>query len=163
MARMLELEALLANVAIFEQLRLDEIGRIARRFELVSLAAGQRHGDEASGARLVVVVRGEVDIEVREHGATLRARMTTGDRFGTSSLITEAVLPFAVVAQTQATLAILDRAGFSAVLGDFPAIALPLARELASEVAMRDDFLRQLLELHAAKLPERELRAAIEE
>jgi len=160
---MLELELVLANLAIFEQLRLDEIGRIARRFELVSLAAGQRHGDEASGARLVVVVRGEVDIEVREHGATLHARMATGDRFGTSSLITEAALPFAVVAHTPATLAILDRAGFSAVLGEFPAIALPLARELASEVAIRDDFLRQLLELHAARLPERELRAAVEE
>ena len=160
---MLELEAVLANVAIFEHLRLDEIGRIARRFEIVNLAAGQRHGDEASGARLVVVVRGEVEIEVREHGATLHARMVTGDRFGTSSLITETVLPFAVVARTPATLAIIDRAAFSAVLGDFPAIALPLARELASEVAMRDDFLRQLLELHAARLPERELYAAIEE
>lgn len=160
---MLELEAVLANEAIFEHLRLDEIGRIARRFEIVNLAAGERHGDEASGARLVVVVRGEVELEVRERGATLRARMATGDRFGTSSLITEAVLPFAVVARTPATLAIIARAEFSAVLGEFPAIALPLARELASEVAMRDDFLRQLLELHAAKLPERELRAAIEE
>ncbi len=160
---MLELEAVLANVAIFEHLRLDEIGRIARRFEIVSLAAGQRHDDEARGARLVVVVRGEVEIEAREYGATLRARMTTGDRFGTSSLITEAVLPFVVVAHTPATLAIIDRVEFSAVLGEFPAIALPLARELASEVAMRDDFLRQLLELHAAKLPERELHAAIEE
>jgi hypothetical protein len=40
----------------------DEIGRIARRFEVVTLAAGQRHGDAASSAKLVVVVRGEVDV-----------------------------------------------------------------------------------------------------
>lgn len=160
---MSELETVLANLAIFEQLRPDEVGRIARRFEVVGLAAGQRHGDAASGARLAVVIRGEVDLEVSERGGTLRARMATGDRFGTFSLLTGQAAPFAVVAHRPATLAILDRAGFAAVLDEFPAVALPLARELATEVGVRDDFLRQLLELHAANLPARELRAAIAE
>jgi CRP-like cAMP-binding protein len=160
---MSELELVLANVAIFEQLRPDEVGRIARRFEVVSLAAGQRHGDAGSGARLVVVIRGEVDLEVRELGGTLRARMATGDRFGTFSLVTGELRPFDVVAHGPATLAILDRVAFAAVLDEFPAVALPLARELAAEVGVRDDFLRQLLELHAAKLPAHELRAAIHE
>lgn len=158
-----ELEAVLGAVAIFEQLRPDEVARIARRCKIVSLAPGQRDGDPTDGPRLVLVVRGEVEVEARERGGTLRARMAPGDRFGTPSLVTGEVLPFNVVACSRATIAVLDRAAFSAVLVEFPAIALPLARELASEVAVRDDFLRQLLELHHAQLPDNELRSAIRE
>ena len=160
---MSELEAVLASVAIFEHLRLDEIGRIARRFEVARLPAGRRHGDATTGARLVIVVGGEADVEVSERGGTLRARMAVGDRFGTFSLVTDDAPPFTVVAHGDATLAILDRTGFAAILEEFPAVALPLARELATEVAVRDDFLRQLLELHDAGLPVHELRAAIRE
>ena len=165
-----ELEAVLAGVAIFERLRADEIGRIARRFAVVDLAPGERHeaANEATNeaineARLVVVIRGEIEVEVCEHGETLRARMATGDRIGTFSLVTGEPRPLAIAARGRARLAVLDRAGFTAMLGEFPAIAVPLARELASEVAVRDDFLRQLLEVHAAGLPVQELRAAIRE
>ena len=158
-----ELEAVLASVAIFEQLRPDELARISRRCEIVPLAPGQRHGDAASGPRLALVVRGEVEVEAHERGSTLRARMSPGDRFGTASLITGEVRPFTVVARGRAAIAVLDQAAFSAVLAEFPAVAVPLARELASEVAVRDDFLRQLLELHHARLPDGELRAAIHE
>jgi len=158
-----ELESVLGNLALFERLRPDEIGRIARRCEVVVLAAGQRHGDPESGPRLVVVVRGELEVETRERAGTLRARMAPGDRFGTASLVTGELRPFSVVARRPAAIAVLDRAAFAAVLAEFPAVALPLARELASEVAVRDDFLRQLLELHHAGLPDGELRAAIRE
>jgi len=160
---MAELEDVLANLAIFEQLRPDEVGRIAHRFSLARLAAGERSEARAGHARLVVVVRGEVDVEVVERGATQRAWMAAGDRFGTLGVVTEQAPPFTVVARTPALLAVIDRLGFAAVLDEFPAVALPLARELAQEVAARDDFLRQLLELHAANLPARELRAAIDE
>jgi len=54
---MSELEAVLANVAIFEHRRPDEGGRIARRFEIVNFTAGQRHGGAASDARLARSVR----------------------------------------------------------------------------------------------------------
>jgi hypothetical protein len=111
----------------------------------------------------VVVVRGEVDVEVTERGATLRARMAPGDRFGTYALLTGEAPPSVLIAHTDVTVAIIDRAAFTAVLDEFPAVGLPLARELAFEVGVRDDFLRQLLELHAANLPARELRAAIHE
>jgi len=153
-----ELESVLAQVAIFEHLRRDEIGRIARRFERVVLAPRQRH--PCSG--LVIVVRGIVDLEVEEASGVVRARMAAGDRYGTSSLVTGEAKPFAVVGRFPATVATIDRAGFQALLDEIPAIALPLARELAREVGVRDDFLRQLLELQAAKLPPEELRAAID-
>jgi CRP-like cAMP-binding protein len=162
--RMSEVEAVLAQLSIFESLRPDEIGRIARRFELVGLAAGERHsGGEAGVARLVVVVQGDVDVDVEEGDRSLHAHMTVGDRFGTFSLLTGYVHPFTVRARTRATIAIIDRAAFDAVVAEFPAVALPLAREVAGELASRDDVLRQLLELHAAKLPARELQAAIAE
>jgi CRP-like cAMP-binding protein len=76
--------------------------------------------------------------------------MATGDRFGTFSLLTGDAQPLAVVARRPATLAVIDRAAFTAVVDEFPAVALPLAREIATEVGVRDDFLRQLLELCTA-------------
>lgn len=160
---MSELEDVLANLTLFERLRPDEVGRIARRFTVVELAAGEREAEPASPARLVVVIRGEVDVELRERGAVLRARMASGDVFGALAVLTEAAPAYAVVAHRAATIAVIDRARFTTVLDDYPAVALPAARELAQEVAVRDDFLRQLLELHAAHLPPAELRAAIHE
>jgi CRP-like cAMP-binding protein len=164
---MSELESVLAQLAIFDQLRPDEVARIARRFELRTLEPGQRHtGSEGGGgaeARLVVVIHGSVVVSVDEGTAKLDARMGAGDRFGTFSLLTGYVKPFVVEARTRAAIAILERAAFDAVLAEFPAVALPLARELAAEVASRDDFLRQLLELHAANLPAEQLRVAIDE
>jgi CRP-like cAMP-binding protein len=156
----MELESVLATLSVFERLRPDEIGRIARRFQRKELAAGDRHESEAAG--LVVVVRGSVDLAVTQGATQLRARMTSGDRFGTHALTTGYVHPYALVARAPSTLAILDQAGFDAVLAEFPVIALPLSREVAAELAARDDFLRQLLELHAANLPAAELVAAIE-
>ena len=159
---MSELEAVLAALSIFEHLRPDEIARIARRFERVELAPGAEHGG-SDQARLVVVVRGEVEVEVGAGKTALHARMAAGDRFGTFSLLTGYVKPFVVKARHAGVIAIIERTGFDALLAEFPAVALPLARELAGELAARDDFLRQLLELHAANLPATELHAAIEE
>ena len=160
---MFAVELALRQLALFEPLRLDELGRIARRFTVRELAAGARDEPDAS-PRMVVVVRGEVDIEVFETHGVLRARMVEGDAFGIHALATGEVKPFAVTAaRGPATIAVIDRATFDAVLAEFPVIALPLARGLADELRVHDDFLRQLLELHAANLPAAELAHAIEE
>ncbi len=156
----MDLESVLASLSIFEQLRPDELGRIARRFTLERLAAGERYA--ADVARLVIVVRGTVDLAVEQGGRTLGARMATGDRFGTYALLTGYVHPYALTAHVASTIAVLDQAGFDQLLVEFPVIALPLSREIAAELATRDDFLRQLLELQAAKLPAAELAAAVE-
>lgn len=156
----MDLEAVLASLSIFEPLRPDEIGRIARRFTRERLAAGAVYASDA--ARLVVIVRGSVDLTVDQGDRTLRARMSTGDRFGTYALLTGYVHPYAVTAHVPSTIAVLDQASFDQLLVEFPVIALPLSREVAAELAARDDFLRQLLELQASKLPEAELAAAVE-
>ncbi|HEY1558705.1 MAG TPA: cyclic nucleotide-binding domain-containing protein [Kofleriaceae bacterium] len=156
----MELESVLATLSLFEHLRADEIARIARRFAREELGSGARLAYR--DARLVVVVRGAVDIEVDQSGTPLRARMATGDRFGSHALVTGYVRPFAVTARAPSTIAMLDTAAFERVLAEFPAVALPLSRETAAELAARDDFLRQLLELLAADLPAEELTAAID-
>ena len=155
-----ELEAVLAALSIFEGLRPDEVGRIARRFERKSLSAGERYADDVG--RLVVVLAGTVELAVDHGGTRLRARMTSGDRYGIYGLLSGYAHPFAVTARGASTIAVLDRARFEELLAEFPAIALPLSREVAAELAVRDDFLRQLLELHAADMPAAELAAAIE-
>jgi len=160
---MSDLESVVGTLAIFEQLRPDEIGRIARRLAIVELAAGERHAISGDVATMVIVVRGNVDIEVDESHGLLHARMSAGDRFGTYSLVTGYAKPFVVETRAGATIALVDRTTFEAILAEFPAVALPLAKELAGEVGVRDDFLRQLLELHAANLPAAQLRAAVEE
>ncbi len=154
---------MLGGLAIFEHLRADEVARIARRFTRVTLAAGERHELDATEPRLLVVVDGDVEVVTQQGAGELHARMTAGDRYGTFSMVTGYAKPFAVIPHRRGVIAILDRAGYEAVMAEFPAVALPLAREIAGELAVRDDFLRQLLELHGSNLPEAELKAAIAE
>jgi hypothetical protein len=159
-----DVEAVLGGLGIFEQLRADEVARIARRFSRLQLAAEARHELDASQPRLVVVIDGDVDIASQQGAGELHARMAPGDRYGTFSMVTGYAKPFALTARHRgATIAVLDRDGYEAVMREFPAVALPLAREIAGELAVRDDFLRQLLELHGSGLPEAELAAAIAE
>jgi hypothetical protein len=65
--------------------------------------------------------------------------------------------------EEEAVIGTVDRAGLDAILHDYPAAALPLAVELASELRSRQDVARQLLELHAEGLPAEELHGAVDE
>jgi CRP-like cAMP-binding protein len=159
------LEQALANVSLFEHLRADEIGRIARRFERFDLAPGEARsfGGSAAEQRLVVVVKGRVRLETALGGHAARAILDPGDRFGDRSLIADHLRPFRVVAQRPSSLASIDRARFELVLEEFPAVGLPLADELSRELRAQNDAVRQLLELHAARLPDDELESAVAE
>lgn len=157
------LEAVLGSVALFESLRPDEIARVARRFTPLTLAAGERLTFEASreAARLVVVVRGRVLLEVESPAGMLRSDMIPGDCHGELRLLSGNPRRTHLEAAGTAILATLDRAGLDAVLAEVPVVALPLAQELAFELRAEDDLVRQLLELHAEELPPAELAAAI--
>jgi CRP-like cAMP-binding protein len=85
-----------------------------------------------------------------------------GDCYGEIALLTGNPHAVRLVAETDATIATVDRAGLEAVLEDVPVVALPLAEALAVELRAEDDVVRQLLELHAEHLPEAELEGAIE-
>jgi hypothetical protein len=160
------LEAVLAQISFFEDLRHDEIARIAARFRVETLAPGATRAFDGTpdGARLVVAVRGRIVVEVDSPAGTLRSELEPGDRHGEVPLLTRMASPTRVSAvDEEGAIATVDRAGLDAILHDFPAAALPLAVELASELRSRQDVARQLLELHAEALPAEELRDAVNE
>jgi hypothetical protein len=160
------LEEVLAQLSLFEHLRPDEIGRVAGRFRVEPLTPGETRTFEATaeGARLIVAVRGHIAIEVDSPVGTLRSLLEPGDRHGDVALLTGVWHRVrAASSENDAALATLDRAGLDGVLAEFPAVALPLATELASELRARQDVARQLLELHAEGLPPEELRDAVDE
>lgn len=160
------LERVLAQLSLFEHLRPDEVGRIAARFRVETLAAGavRTFDATAEAARMVVVVSGHVRIEVDSPAGTLTSELEPGDRHGDVPLLSGAWhVVRAVAVDGDAVIATVDRAGLDAVIDEFPAAALPLATEMASELRSRQDVARQLLELHAEGLPGEELRDAVDE
>jgi CRP-like cAMP-binding protein len=158
---MVELEQVLAHVSLFAHLRPDEIARVSKRFHVDALAAGESRA--FAEARMVVVVRGAALLEVDAAGGVLRSPLEEGDRYGALSLVTGYSRRFVVRAPREVTIATIDREAFEAVMKELPAIALPVASEVAEELSARNDLLRQLLELHAERLPPEELEAAIRE
>ncbi len=163
---MLAIEAALAQVSLFERLRPDELGRVAARFRVEALPAGQTRAFEAApeSARMIVVVQGHVAIAIDSPAGTLHSTLEPGDRHGDVALLSGVLLPVRVRAlEEDAIIATLDRAGLDGVVEQIPAVALPLASELASELASRQDVARQLMELHAEALPPEELRDAVDE
>lgn len=159
------LESVLANVSIFEELRPDELGHVARAFERVELAEGDARdfGATPDLARLVVVVHGRVALDVDTGGTRGRSELDPGDRYGEMALVSGHARKMKVVALCAATIATIDRAGFDRLLEEYPAIALPLAGELSTELHATNDAVRELLELHAEDLPTEQLVAAIDD
>lgn len=160
-------EGLLHALSIFDALRIDEVGRVARRFELAALAHGAERtfAADPDAARIVVVVRGRVSLYVTSPAGTLESTLEAGDRFGEMQLLSGVAqeVRIAATADEDATIALLDRAGLDAILEEFPVVALRLAVELASECSAKNDLARQLIELHAEGLERDELAAAIAE
>jgi CRP-like cAMP-binding protein len=157
------LESTLASVSIFELLRADEIARVASRFETHTLADGEALTIEPEAPRIVVLVSGRAELSARGEAT----RLDPGDRWGDVALLShgesDAKHVAKLVATKPAVVATLDRDGFDALLAELPAIALPLARELASFLHAKNDERRQILELHAEELPKDELEEAIAE
>jgi CRP-like cAMP-binding protein len=158
------LEATLSSLSIFEGLRRDEVGRVALLFQVVRLRAGETrsYGATVADARLVVVVRGEATLDVAAIAGAVSSTLEPGDRFGDIALLTGAPRQATLTSKAGAELATLDRAGLDAVLAAFPAVALPLAAELATELRGKNEVLRELLEVHAEELPRAQLEAAVE-
>lgn len=156
------LETALRIVSIFSRLRPDEIARIAQRVSLVELEAGESRTIEASieAARLVIVVSGELSASLEDPIGIVHERMYPGDRYGEDVLITGNPKAVQLTALKRSKLALIDHAGFWSILAEFPAVAIPLVRELASELRARNEQVRQVLELIASGLDRRQIDAA---
>lgn len=157
------LETVLSGLSIFERLRPDEIGRIASKFTTRTVAAGDTFEIARDAPELVVLVEGGADLAVDLGGVDARARLDPGDRWGELQLLTGRPRAAKLVARRACKIATLDRAGLDALLETYPAIALPLATELASHLRNKNDERRQILELHAEGLAADALKAAITE
>ena len=130
------LETALAGVTFLEHLRPDEIGRIARRFSVHELERGERvaFASSAEDARLVVVVRGRARLEVETSSGWVGAAMAPGDCHGEIALLSGRAHATRLEGVTDGEYATLDREGLEAILADIPAVALPLAEAMASEL-----------------------------
>ena len=159
------LESVLSHVSLFQRLRPDEVGQVAARFALSRLGTGEEQAFAASRseARMLVVIEGEVDLVVVTAAGALRSHLEAGDRAGDLALLTGKVHPWKLSARRPSLIATLDAAGLDALLAKFPAIGLPLASEMASELGTMNDMLRQLVELHAEDLSADQLRSAVDE
>lgn len=158
-------EAVLSSLSIFEALRKDGIGRIALLVRKAKLQPGKvmRCGGTPADARMVVVVRGQVRLDVVGSAGTLASTLEAGDRYGDVALLTGITPEARVTATEAAELATIDWAGLDAILAAFPAVAIPLAAELARELRTRNEVLRELLEVHAEGLSRAQLEAAVAE
>ncbi len=157
------LELVLGGMSIFRGLRPDEIGEVAQKFEMHALAKSDAFEIAVDAPRMVVVIDGVADIAVDAGGVTMRARLDAGDRWGEVPLLTNRPRRAMVVARYASKIATVDREGLESLLERYPAIALPLATELASYLRGKNDERRQILELHAEGLTDDELKSAIED
>jgi CRP-like cAMP-binding protein len=158
------LEAVLASLSLFEKLRPDEVGKAARHFELVRLPAGEsfRCGGDGAATRMVVVVAGLAEVRVSRSSGSLTSTLEPGDLYGTVPLLTGDSRDASVRATKATEIATLDRAGLDAILAELPYVALPVAVEMASELRSKNDVLRELLEVHAARLSPDQRKAAVD-
>ncbi len=154
-------ETILSSLSIFENLRKDEVGRVARHFRPVRLAKGEALPCGGDSARLIVVTFGLARLDVPSSSGPLASMLEPGDRYGEIALLTRNAREAIVTARRETELGTLDRAGLDAILAEFPFVALPLASELASELRIKNQVLRELLELHAAELSNAQLAAAV--
>lgn len=169
------LESALGDVSLFAHLRPDEIGRVATRFCCRDLSPGDGRDDAAqhlhadslradhteAAPRLYIVLSGLVEATVEDPLGALHLRMRPGDRYGAAMLLTESAYPVSLRAVKPTRVALLDRDGLASILREFPAVALTLVTELASDLRKRNDQVRRVLELKVAGLPPARVEKAI--
>jgi CRP-like cAMP-binding protein len=157
-------ETILSSLSIFESLRKDEIGRVALLFQRKTLEPAETFhcGSAPEDARMVVVVHGQARLDVSWSAGALTSTLEAGDRYGDIPLLTGTTRETTVTAAVPTELATLDRAGMDAILAAFPAVALPIASELATDLRAKNDVLRELLEVHAEGLEKAQLEAAVD-
>lgn len=159
------LESVLTQLSFFDRLRPDEISRVARHFEIKKVAPQESLSLDATpeAQRFLVVVEGRLGLVVEARKRTLRSELIPGDRHGDLALMSGVARRATLTGIEPSTLALLGRKELDAVLAEFPAVALPLAEDLARELYFVNDMVRQLHEVWAEGLSPDQHAAALEE
>jgi CRP-like cAMP-binding protein len=155
------LETALADVNLFGHLRLDEIGRIARKFRCHELSEQPASTVCSEQPHLYVVLSGLVEARVDDPLGEILLRLRPGDSYGAASVLTGAARPVRLSAIKPSQVALLDRDGLESILHDYPAVALSLVEELAVDLRKRNDQFRRVLELKVAGSPASRVQGAI--
>jgi len=154
------LEQTLSGLTIFEPLRPDEVGRIARKFDVVD--ADKPITFEVGAPRMIVVIRGIVNLDLDLGHAVARARMRPGDAWGEMQLLSgRSRKVTAVGAEPGTSIALLTEEKLREILAEYPVVALPLATQLASYLGSKNDERRRVLELHAEMIAGEALAEAV--
>jgi len=156
------LESTLGAVNLFAHLRPDEVGRIARRFECSELSSNGSD-DSASVAlpQLYIVLSGVVDVTVQDPLGEMQLRMRPGDTYGAASLLVGGTYAVRLKPLVPSQIAVLSRESLESILLEYPAVALSLVTEIATDLRKRNDQVRRVLELKVAGLPASGVESAI--
>src|SRR5439155_1997161 len=120
------------TVSFLDPLAPDDLRRAAEAFSSNELRPGERivFGTDAGTARLIVLVRGDAELTLREGSEIVSTSMDVGGWHGLDVLAGAAPRRTTVETKDGATLATLDKSGFERMLAEVPAIALPLCAAL---------------------------------
>ena len=136
----MELEATLATVPLLAGLDKRTLSQLAQRAKVRSYAAGEAiiHQD-APAAALYVILSGHADVEL-EHGETpgLLGHLGPGDFFGELALIEEHARTATVRATEPVDCALFVAWEFTALLKEYPQIAVPIMYELIKRIHRRE-------------------------
>lgn len=125
-------QARLAAVPMFAGLNSDQLGRVDRLADEVTVPPGERVARQGGrGDEFFVIESGTVAV-VRD-GVEL-ALLGPGDHFGELALLGAPVRMADCVAREEATLVVLGAREFATLLLDVPSIALTLLRVVATRM-----------------------------
>jgi hypothetical protein len=91
----------------------------------------------------------------------MQLRMRPGDTYGAASLLVSSACVVRLMPLVQSQIAVLRRESLESILLEYPAVALRLVTELASDLRKRNEQVRRVLELQVAGLSASGVESAI--
>ncbi|MFA5875823.1 MAG: patatin-like phospholipase family protein [Candidatus Margulisiibacteriota bacterium] len=135
---MLNLIPLLKEVAIFRELRVTELVKIAEKMQRYAFVAGERLCEEGApgGEALGIIESGYVNVTVKAAAANEEKILTTlgpAATFGEISLLTGETHSASIIAISNGVLYRIKKEDFDAVIKEIPALGLFLGRVISKK------------------------------
>lgn len=148
-----------------KDLRPDERERVARHFRILELPTTQRVDLPATEPpRMGVIVSGSLTLKRAELPGlpAVEIRLGAGDHWGELAVFAQIPSGMEIAAREPSIVALLDHAGFKAIVAEFPIIWVRVAAQLSRELKWKNDLLREIQEFDAAKASDSELDMFLE-
>jgi CRP-like cAMP-binding protein len=123
----------LQSVPLFQSLNKKQLGRLSALATQLEVPAGKVLArEDTQGYEFVIVLDGEVEVL---HGDRVVATCGPGDYFGEIALIEKRPRTATVIAKTPATIEVIARNEFLALLDDVPELAEKIRPEIDRRLA----------------------------